>query len=69
MFADLILKTLIQDKTSSTSYGKFNDHSEMWWRAFINVSYSLGFVEREVHSLIKKNGNYAIQALFRICSY
>jgi len=30
------------------------------------VHYSLGFVEREILSLIKKNGKYAIQAIFHI---
>ena len=35
----------------------------MVWRAFIKVCYSVGFVERK-----KKNGNYAIRALFRTCS-
>jgi len=36
------------------SYGNFKGHSEAWWRLFIKICYSLGFVHRELKSLIKK---------------
>ena len=32
-------------------HGKFNEHSEAWWRTFIKIYYSL---KREIQSLTKK---------------
>ena len=46
--------TELHDKASSTSYGSFNGHSETWWRGFIKLCYCLGYVEKELQSLIKK---------------
>lgn len=46
--------TELHDKASSTSYGSFNGHSETWRRGFIKLCNCLGYVERELQSLIKK---------------
>ena len=60
--------TELHDKASSTSYGSFNGHSETWWRGFIKLCYCLGYVERELQSLIKKSSTYAIQAVYHVTS-
>ena len=48
------------------SHGNFKGHSETWWRLFIKICYSFGFVQREMKSLIKKNGYYAILGVYQI---
>ena len=39
---------------SAPSHGNFKGHSEAWWRLFIKMCYSFGYVQREMQSLIKK---------------
>ena len=47
------------DKTT-LSYGNFKGKSEIWWRKFIRQCHVMGFIEKELKSIIKKSGHYAI---------
>ena len=51
---------------SAPSHGNFKGHSEAWWRLFIKMCYSFGYVQRETQSLIKKNGHYAILGVYKV---
>ena len=48
---------------AASSYGNSMGHSELWWRRFLRQSAASGALERELKSLIKKNGHYCIQGL------
>ena len=51
---------------AASSYGNSMGHSELWWRRFLRQSAASGALERELKSLIKKNGHYCIQGLYYV---
>lgn len=53
------------DKTT-LSYGNFKGRSEIWWRKFIRQCHVTGFIEKELKSIIKKSGHYAIQGVLHV---
>ena len=53
------------DKTTH-SYGNFKGRSEIWWRKFIWQCHVMGFIEKELKSIIKKSGHYAIQGVLNV---
>ena len=53
------------DKTT-LSYGNFKGRSEIWWRKFIRQCHVMGFIEKELKSIIKKSGHYAIQGILHV---
>ena len=53
------------DKTA-LSYGNYKGRSEMWWRKFIRQCHVMSYVEKELRSIIKKSGHYAIQGVIRV---
>ena len=53
------------DKTT-LSYGNFKGRSEIWWRKFIRQCHVIGFIDKELKSIIKKSGHYAIQGVLYV---
>ena len=53
------------DKTT-LSYGNFKGRSEIWWRKFIRPCHVIGFIDKELKSIIKKSGHYAIQGVLHV---
>ena len=53
------------DKTV-LSYGNYKGRSEIWWRKFIRQCHVIGYVEKELRSIIKKSGHYAIQGILTV---
>ena len=45
------------------SHGNSLGHSENWWRLFIRKCHVLGYVRKELKSIIKKSQHYGIQAI------
>jgi len=50
----------------SYSFSNSMGHSEAWWCTFMSQCHVHGVVEKELRSIIKKNGHYCIQGLFRV---
>ena len=48
------------------SYGNFKGRSEKWWRRFIRQCHVAGYVNKELKSIIKKSGHYAIQGVYHV---
>ena len=53
------------DKTTQ-SYGNFKGKSEIWWQKFIRQCHVMGFIEKELKSIVKKSGHYAIQRVLNV---
>ena len=51
---------------STLSYGNFKGKSEIWWRKFIRQCHVVGLIEKELKSIIKKSGHYAIQGVLHV---
>ena len=49
---------------SSPSYGSGRSHSQTWWRNFMRACHVLGYVQRQLKSIIKHSGHYAIQPVY-----
>ena len=51
------------DKTSP-SFGSGRSHSQSWWRNFMRACHVLGYAQRQLKSIIKHSGHYAIQPIY-----
>ena len=49
---------------SSPSYGSGRSHSQTWWCNFMRACHVLGYVQRQLKSIIKHSGHYAIQPVY-----
>ena len=48
------------------SYSNFMGHSETWWRMFMRQCHILGFIDKELRSIIMQNKHHSIQGI--ICA-
>ena len=51
---------------TTLSYGNFKGRSEIWCRKFIRQCHVMSFIQKELKSIIKKSGHYAIQGVLHV---